>query len=132
MEGFIFGLTAFFLLAWIWLCSLHFFSWKLMNFHIIQAWVRQMADRQVILKVTGRHGGKLSRVVKFRPKPRPIALRTALVQLMSSLFSSQDRLICVPHFIGKGVCMCVQHSKVVLKILNVQYVTREDLPMAYF
>lgn len=50
LLGLLFGLTAFFLLAWIWDCSLHFFSWKFMNFHIIQAWVRQMADRQVILK----------------------------------------------------------------------------------
>jgi len=50
----LFGLTAFFLEAWFWLCSRHFFNWKLMNFHIIQAWVRQMAARQDILR-GGRH-----------------------------------------------------------------------------
>lgn len=45
----LFGLNVFFFDAWLWLCSLHFFNWKLMNFHIIQAWVRQMAARHVIL-----------------------------------------------------------------------------------
>lgn len=53
LWGLLFGLTAFFFEAWFWLCSLHFFNWKLMNFHIIQAWVKQIAARQVILR-----GGK--------------------------------------------------------------------------
>lgn len=50
LGGLLFGLTVFFFEAWFWLCSLHFFNWKLMNFHIIQACVRQMAARQVILR----------------------------------------------------------------------------------
>lgn len=50
LGSLLFGLTVFFFAAWLWLCSLHFFSWKLMNFHIIQACVRQMAARQVILR----------------------------------------------------------------------------------
>lgn len=58
LWGLLFGLKAFFLEAWLWLCSLHFFNWKLMNFHIIQAWVRQMAARHVIL------GGKGGNIMK--------------------------------------------------------------------
>lgn len=57
LWGLLFGLTVFFFEAWFWLCSLHFFSWKLMNFHIIQACVRQIAARQVILR---RRGIKLN------------------------------------------------------------------------
>lgn len=49
LWGLLFGLAAALLVAWFWLCSLHFFSWKLMNFHIIQACVRQTAARQLIL-----------------------------------------------------------------------------------
>lgn len=49
LWGLFFGLTIFFFEAWFWLCSLHFFNWKLINFHIIQACVRQIAARQVIL-----------------------------------------------------------------------------------
>lgn len=41
--------TCFFFKVWAWECSLHRRSWKLINFHIMKAWVRQMAARTVIL-----------------------------------------------------------------------------------
>lgn len=41
--------TCFFFKVWVWACSLHRRSWKLINFHIMKAWVRQMAARTVIL-----------------------------------------------------------------------------------
>lgn len=41
--------ACFFFKVWAWPCSLHRRSWKLINFHIMKAWVRQMAARTVTL-----------------------------------------------------------------------------------
>lgn len=49
--------TCFFFKVWAWACSLHRRSWKLINFHIMKAWVRQMAASTVILI---ERGGKES------------------------------------------------------------------------
>lgn len=37
--------------AWKVECSLHLRSWKLMNFHIMNAWVMQMDARTAILRI---------------------------------------------------------------------------------
>lgn len=42
--------AGFFFKVWAWPCSLHRRSWKLMNFHIMKTWERQMAARTVILR----------------------------------------------------------------------------------
>lgn len=42
--------AGFFFKVWVWPCSLHRRSWKLMNFHIMKTWERQMAARTVILR----------------------------------------------------------------------------------
>lgn len=51
--------TCFFFKVWAWACSLHRRSWKLINFHIMKAWVRQMAARTVILVETQSNQVKL-------------------------------------------------------------------------
>lgn len=50
--------ACFFFRVWAWLCSLHRRSWKLINFHIMKAWVRQMAARTVILQEKGNSDSK--------------------------------------------------------------------------
>ena len=61
--------TCFFFKVWAWACSLHRRSWKLINFHIMKAWVRQMAASTVILIERGesQQSKKKSRH-KFKPQ----------------------------------------------------------------
>lgn len=55
----------FFFMVWAWLCSLHRRSWKLINFHIMKAWVRQMAARTVTLQRKAQSNILISSSVDF-------------------------------------------------------------------
>lgn len=72
LEAFPLADTNFFFTDWGWEeeCSLHLRSWKLMNFHIINAWVMQMEASTLILETKNRQSfiSKFASLFKHKRK----------------------------------------------------------------